>query len=347
MLPLHFRPLPMDQLAHPSAVSTADWVWPGYLARGNLTLLTSRWKAGKTTLLAGLLRALDRGDPFLDRPCPPASAVVVSEEAASHWAARHRAIPVGPRARLISRPFLTRPTPADWDDLVREAEAARQADGLDLLVIDPLASFLPGKSDSDPATLFHFLDPLRRLAEGGVAVLVLHHPRKAASEEGSTARGSGALLGFVDVVVELHAAGHLPADANRRRLVAFSRLPDAPRQLVYEWTPGTPDFRLVDDPALERFRDYWEVVRGVLAERQTAATHKELLADWPADRVPPSVGQLYEWLSRAAAEGWVTRSGGGTRNDPFRCRLPPPPSDFDLPPIPDLPPLDLILRGQW
>jgi hypothetical protein len=27
----------------------ADWLWTGYIAQGNLTLLTSLWKAGKTT----------------------------------------------------------------------------------------------------------------------------------------------------------------------------------------------------------------------------------------------------------------------------------------------------------
>jgi hypothetical protein len=34
-----------------------DWVWEGLVARGNLTLLTSQWKAGKTTLLSVLLGA--------------------------------------------------------------------------------------------------------------------------------------------------------------------------------------------------------------------------------------------------------------------------------------------------
>ena len=32
-----------------------DWIGHGFIARGNLTLLTSPWKAGKTTLLSVLL----------------------------------------------------------------------------------------------------------------------------------------------------------------------------------------------------------------------------------------------------------------------------------------------------
>lgn len=336
-----FDPRPISDAPAPPDPTT--WVWHGYLARGNITLLTSRWKTGKTTLLAGLLRSLGPGQPFLARPSRPAAAVVVSEEAEAHWADRRRAIPVGPNARFICRPFLARPTPAQWDDFLGGARTVRRRDGLDLLVVDSLAEFLPGRSDSDPATVLDFLRPLRRLAEDGAAVLVLHHPRKHPAAEGDIARGSGALLAFVDVILELHPCGGLPSDAHRRRLIGRSRLPDTPRQLVYEWTPGTPDFRPVGDPSLERFRENWEAVRAIMEGRTRAATHKELLADWPPDRLPPSPSQLYEWLGRAASEGWVERIGEGTRKNPFRFRLPRPDTDTtgpQLPDLPDLPPID-------
>ncbi|HMC66910.1 MAG TPA: AAA family ATPase, partial [Gemmataceae bacterium] len=34
------------------------WLWHGYLKPGAVTLLTSRWKSGKTTLLSVLLSRL-------------------------------------------------------------------------------------------------------------------------------------------------------------------------------------------------------------------------------------------------------------------------------------------------
>jgi hypothetical protein len=40
-----------DNLAH-LAGDQATWVWDGYLAHGSVTLLTSQWKLGKTTLLS-------------------------------------------------------------------------------------------------------------------------------------------------------------------------------------------------------------------------------------------------------------------------------------------------------
>ena len=50
---LRFEPRPMDQLDLVPQASVTDWLLHGYLARGNITLLTSQWKAGKTTLLVG------------------------------------------------------------------------------------------------------------------------------------------------------------------------------------------------------------------------------------------------------------------------------------------------------
>jgi hypothetical protein len=295
------------------------------LARGNISLLTSLWKAGKTTLLAGLLKAMYAGDPFLERRCLPSWAIVVSEESPAIWTARRNHIPIGVNASLVSRPFPGRPTPEQWDELVRHAEAVRAADRLDLLVVDPLVAFLPGRSDSDPAALLDMLRPLRRLADAGAAVLILHHPRKERSDEGSTARGSGALLGYVDIILELSRYGRLLADNFRRKLIGLSRHPETPECVVYEWDRElTGAFRVLTDIAKTRFEEYWPVVEAILKARYEFSTHRELMADWPPDQEPPSSSQLYEWLSKAAECKLVVRLGSGTKYDPYRFKLPEP-----------------------
>ena len=48
---------------------------------------------------------------------------------------------------------------------------------------------------------------------------LLHRLRKQAAEAGSTACGSGALLGFVDITVELTRYGRLTSDEHRRQAV--------------------------------------------------------------------------------------------------------------------------------
>ena len=56
------------------------WLWHGYLAAGNVTVLTSQWKSGQTTLLAVLLARMATGGQLARLPVKAARAVVISEE---------------------------------------------------------------------------------------------------------------------------------------------------------------------------------------------------------------------------------------------------------------------------
>jgi hypothetical protein len=331
-----FRPIPLDRLPSEAPPDAAAGLWDGFLFPGDITLLTSRWKTGKTTLLAGLLRALGPGKPFLGRPTRPARVWVVSEEATAVWAGRVRGRPVGPHVHLLARPFRGRPAPADWLALLDAAADARAAGGLDLLVVDPLASFLPGRCESDAASLLDALHPLHALTAAGAAVLLLHHPRKGPAEAGSAARGSGALLGFVDVAVELTRYSQLGTDAHRRLLTAEGRRPGVPARLAYELDPADGGFRAVADPGERQFTENWAAVDRLLRGRREPATCREVLRDWPVEVPPPSESTLYRWLAHAAATGLVRREGRGTRDQPWRYRTPGADPGSGLPPLPGL-----------
>jgi hypothetical protein len=58
--PQPLRPLWLADLD--ASTAGPDWLWHGYLAAGNVTLLTSPWKAGKTTLTAALLSRMAAGE---------------------------------------------------------------------------------------------------------------------------------------------------------------------------------------------------------------------------------------------------------------------------------------------
>ena len=61
-------PLSMKSVLEQSPLDESDdWLWQGYLRPGDITLLTSLWKTGKTTLLAGMLRCLETGDGIAPR----------------------------------------------------------------------------------------------------------------------------------------------------------------------------------------------------------------------------------------------------------------------------------------
>src|SRR3954454_4815152 len=96
-----FNRVPMSQVAARPGAAALNWLWHGYLAPGQITLLTSRWKTGKTTLLTGLLRALAEGGTFLGQALRPVKALVVSEESDAIWAERLRFMPVGAHAELL------------------------------------------------------------------------------------------------------------------------------------------------------------------------------------------------------------------------------------------------------
>ena len=69
-----------DHQVTASAPQPIDWLWHGFVAGGNLTLLTSQWKAGKTTLLSLLLSRRKNGGQLAGLAIKPGKSVVVSEE---------------------------------------------------------------------------------------------------------------------------------------------------------------------------------------------------------------------------------------------------------------------------
>lgn len=325
---------------------TADWLWDGYLAP-SITLLTSRWKTGKTTVMTGLLQCLENGGSFLGRPLRPGRALVVSEEPQRQWAERLRRMPVGPHAEIMPRPFIGRPSHEDWNQLIDEACLLRLDGQLDLFIVDPAVMFLPGYWESNPAALVDAFQPLHRLAAEGAAVLVLHHPRRRHSDPGHSARGTGALLGIVDIALELNRYGRLRSDARRRLIVSLSRNPRTPERVVYEWD-GTNSFQVVNDPRHRCFEENWPKLLKILQGRKAAATHHELLMDWPDDDdEKPSASALYKWLNRAFELKRLRRKGAGLRTDPYRFRLENEDDEYyDRGELPPLPPFEEFMRER-
>lgn len=314
-------PVPATQIRTATATAKIDWLWHGLIARRHVTLLTSRWKAGKTTLLTGLMQQFEKGGKFLERTVAPAKVLFVSEESAEIWLERLQRMPVGEHLQILQRPFLGRPTVEQLDQIVELGMEMQAAGDLDLLVIDPLAKFLPGGSENSLNALQQTLKALQCLCDGGAGVAILHHPRRQRTEEGSVARGHGGLLAAVDIIVELSAYGPLHSDECRRKLFALSRFPDTPKRLVYEWVPKTGRFRFLGDPLSVRFHENWEHVYTILKGRTQAATHQELLMDWPADLERPSPATLYSWLNLAFEKKLLRRQGNGRCKDPYRYRL--------------------------
>jgi hypothetical protein len=308
-----------DQLAT-MPQTASDWLWHGFLRGGSTTLLTGLWKAGKTTLLSLLLARRRQGGTLAGLAVKPGKTVVISEEDPALWAERARCHDFGGQVCFIPRPFLAVPRPEQWQALLDRLVTLRGQHGIDLAVIDPLAPFFRGENNA--RSIYETMMPLGALTRRGLAVLGLHHPGKGAARPGQAARGSGALLGHVDISIEMRHPGGDPL-TRRRRFLALSRYPETPRQLLAELAPDGSDYvPVADEPFTDDFQANWDVLRMVLEDARQKLTRRDIHEEWPPDFPRPSPRTLWAWLGRAVDRGLVACEGTGRKTDPFRYWLP-------------------------
>src|SRR5438105_1617023 len=101
-----------DDLAQASR-RAGSWLWHGYIGPGKMTLLTSQWKCGKTTLVSVLLARLGGGGQLAGLPVDTGRAAIISEEDAGNWDVRCRKLRMGNHLSLFCRPFASKPTMAE------------------------------------------------------------------------------------------------------------------------------------------------------------------------------------------------------------------------------------------
>jgi hypothetical protein len=165
------------------------------------------------------------------------------------------------------------------------------------------------------------LVPLQRLAARGLSVLALHHPAKRNRSDGPTGRGSGALLGWAYILIEMRWYRR-PTDADRRRrLLGLSRFDETPRELVIELNAEGTDYLARGSFADEEFAAHWRLLEGLLRQAESKLSRDEILASWPAEERPDAVS-LYRWLRRGVEQGLLRQDGLGKRKNPFRYWLP-------------------------
>ena len=282
-------------------------------------LLTSLWKSGKTTLLSHLLARRKAAGDFVGLPLVPGKSAVISEEGCAIWADRSRQQDYGGNVCFFPQPFNHVPTADEWRALLAQVADLNQDHGTDLLIVDPLAHFL--RTENEARTILETLLPLRTLTARGMAVLLLHHPKKGHALPGQAGRGHGALLGHVDISIEMRHAG-ADLDTRARRFFTLSRHADTPRHFLFERTADATDYVRLPDTQDEDFQEHWDVLRMVLEDATQKLTRQEILDDWPADFAKPETTTLWRWLKRALQMTLIASDGTGRKNKPFRYWLP-------------------------
>jgi hypothetical protein len=318
--PDRYVPLLFDDLK--ARDERCDWVWQGYLARGAVTLLTSLWKAGKSTLLSVLLSRLKTGGTVGGFPVPAGRAVVLSEEPGGHWRKRGLNLALHGHVHWFCQPFRGKPTLEQWLDLLGQIGRMHDRDPVALLAIDSLANLAPMRNENDSVEMLKSLTPLQDLTSRGVSVLADHHPRRGPAVPGQAARGSGALLGFADIIVEMQAVDRRNRKDRRRRLRSWSRFDATPPTWVIEWTADGNDYLGLGPSAEPEFERGWPVLQALLDKAEKPLTQRAIARAWPEETPAPSKITMWRWLGRAVKEYGVLREGRGTRREPHRYSVP-------------------------
>ena len=277
-------PLPINLLKR-GGNGGNSWLWDGYLARGSVTLFSALPKCGKTTLITHLLKALHTGGNFLGRSLLPGRAVVISEESQLVWAERAERLGLQDSISVLSRPFFSRPSPEDWVAFMVHMKEYLEGNPADLLVLDTLADLWPVRDENSAIDVQAALKPLRHLSEGR-SVLCVHHLRKKDGSEGTGSRGSGALAGFVDILMELRRAkSSIDPHQTKRTISAFGRYPGIPHEWVIELDPATENYHFADKTEKQvrsSSEELTETILDLLAENP-GMTWKELWQDLPTE----------------------------------------------------------------
>jgi hypothetical protein len=301
---------------------TQPWLWHGYLGRGMVTLLTSQWKSGKTTLIAVLLARLQHGGQLAGLDVAVGRAVVITEEGRGLWRERIKRLGLGKQIGFLCRPFAGKPGRDDWLTLIDGLLALHARQRLDLVVIDTLGTFLPGRNENSAGVMMECLLPLQRLTAAGMGLLLVHHPRKGDCLAGQAARGSGALSGFVDILIEMRWYSHAGDGDRRRRLRAFSRHAATPPLLLMELNAEGTDYQAQTPREEDELGNAWEALQLVLEDAVLKLTREEIQEQWPTDYPPPGQASLWRLLDRAVQQRLLCQDGRGKKREPFRYWLP-------------------------
>jgi hypothetical protein len=316
------EPIPASQLkANEDGLS---WLVHGILRRGEATLLSALWKSGKTTLLAHLLRTFEKGGNFIGRQTQAARVLYVSEESEGRWAARRDAVGIHDHCEFLIRPFKTKADHGGWQRLIDHLAGLVGRRGYDLVVLDTLANLWPVRDENDASAVQAALMPLHAVCGSHAALCLVHHLRKSDGAEATASRGSGALTGWVDTIIEFRR--YLPADRkDRRRVLSGHGRDDAtPDELVVELTEC--GYRALGDRDEVRGRDLSGVLAGLLPPRPPGVSADQLLDPWPEGcGTRPGRTALMAALHDGAGKGTWVQTGEGRRGSPYLFFRPPPP----------------------
>jgi len=239
-------------------ITKREWIWENYIAKGYITLLSALWKAGKSTLLRCLFVAMAQGEEFAGQPITKTRVLVISEEPQSEWFEKKEDLEkeLIDQISIWSRPIRSKPNLKQWIQMLDEIKEHCIVEGINLVVIDTLSTFWPIDNENDSAQVLKALVPMYTFTENRIGVLLIHHFRKGGGDQAQASRGSGALPGFVDNIIEFTRKED--GNANQRVLKTYGRFDEVIPTVVIE---------LTNDGTYKTLGTPWEVSKTAKLDR--------------------------------------------------------------------------------
>jgi hypothetical protein len=279
------------------------WVAANMLPAGGTSLVVSKPKVGKSTLVRSLAFAVARGTPWLGRATERGTVLYCTfeenrDQFRRAWSA------MGATGDEPIKVFCDRAPGVDAVAWLRDAiERERPA----LVVIDTLFKFVRVKDVSAYAEVYKALEPLIDLArDTGTHILVVHHSPKGERGAGDEALGSTAILGSVDTMLTLRRTEH------HRTVRSIQRYGVDLDETTLLWDEGTQTVSagpLLAVAALDRVK---KQICDFLTGRDPARETDILGA------VQGRNQDKVKALRQLVDDRKVGRDGSGNRNDPFR-----------------------------
>ncbi|MBL8989423.1 MAG: AAA family ATPase [Gemmatimonadetes bacterium] len=249
-----------------------EWLVPGWIPRGKLTVVEGQPGLGKSTLLIDLVARLTRGESWPG--CPsigPRHALYLSAEDDAADTIRPRLDAAGGNAALVG--MLVGGVLTDGDrrmdfdidlahlDGLAALEDAIEQEQAGLVVVDVFVAFLGGGVDSyRDQDIRRVMRPLSEVAQRtGAAIVLVRHLRKATGG-GAIAAGGGS-IGIAGAARSVILVEKDPEDESRR-VVASVKMNVAP-------APESLSFRVVEAGSVGRVE--WLGVSAHTAASLTAA----------------------------------------------------------------------------
>lgn len=311
-----------------------EFVLEGLIARGAITLMGSKAKTGKTTWFLHFLRAMYQGqEKFLDLKVRRVPMLLVSEEHRKFRWRRLAGLPAASPMECICKPFLGRPQPHEWTKFCRNLAAYAACKDVRLLAIDPIANLIPGDENSATA-MIDFLAPLAAFTQKDIAVFALHHPNKQGGLDIHALRGSGALGGYVDIILMMNRMGGDP-ETRCREIAGYGREGlEVPGRLYCTLETNGTGYRRLADRTEALNTGLVPTIHALLLQQGEALTCNEVFKNLPVEKAA-SQTVVYNALTKGVGKFW-RRVGEGNRSSPYRYfPLPkpqvPPPSPAENP----------------